>query len=81
MNVALIMAQNFIIKEIMEIIVKVSGDELREMNLSVDELKDKMYAQLDEAIMPGEEKSLSLSGYSITVDVSPKIQASKSKPA
>lgn len=63
----------------MEIIIKISGQELSDMELTVEELKDKIVAQLDEAVMPGRGENLSLPGYSINVDVSPKIQASKTK--
>lgn len=56
----------------MEIIVKVTAEELDEMGVSQDELKTKLYEQLEEAILPGNMKSLSLAGYNLTVEIPSK---------
>jgi hypothetical protein len=52
-----------------KIIVEVSNDELNEMHINADEIKEYMYRQLDEATMNGYSSAVCLVGYNIEVIV------------
>jgi hypothetical protein len=53
----------------MKIIVEVSNPELAEMEVNADELKARMYQQLDEATIGQYFPAISLTGYDIEVIV------------
>lgn len=51
----------------MKIIVEVTDDELKEMNVNPEQLKEKLYQQLDDATLERYLPAIFLVGYNIEV--------------
>lgn len=53
----------------MQIDIKVSREELAEMQVTEEDLIDRVIEQLDDAVPPGGERGVSFSSYNVNVQV------------